>query len=171
MIIFQFFPRFVCLWIWAADFLSVNRWGQQHFAFSQTARQQQTDQPSSTDSHPTKPNPKLTQSNATTTNGTIQRERERQIHRGKERGHRANELNCYYANKLHSRENSVLCSAGIVNVFADIWMCNVFVAICTVHSVHSAHWLVIIIWQFWLVELRGWWHFPPLCLFVYGSSN
>lgn len=100
-----------------------------------------------------------------------ERERERQIHRGKERGHRANELNCYYANKLHGRENSVLCSAGIVNVFADIWMCNVFVAICTVHSVHSAHWLVIIIWQFWLVELRGWWDLAPLSVFVYGSSN
>lgn len=75
-------------------------------------------------------NPKLTQSNATTTKGTI--ERERQIQRGKE-SERA-ELLSYYANKLHGRENSVLCSAGIVNVFADIWMCNVFAAICTVYT-------------------------------------
>lgn len=120
VIMFRFFARFVCLWIWAADFLSVNRWGQQHFAFPQTARQQQTDQPSSQIQH-------------TQPKANRDRERERQIHRGKERGQRANELNCYYANKLHGQENSVVCSAGIVNVFADIWMCNVFAAICEVY--------------------------------------
>lgn len=79
VIMFRFFARFVCLWIWAADFLSVNRWGQQHFAFPQTARQQQTDQPSSQIQHTQpKANPKQCH-NHKRNHTEIERERDRYI--------------------------------------------------------------------------------------------
>lgn len=149
---FLFIPRFVCLWIWAADFQSANRWGcqtnQPSFQFPvPRARTQPTANPKAM------PQPQTEPLRETVADGKRERET------GK--GNRAETSWIVIMQTNYMAGKIRYCAAGIVNVFADIWMCYVFAAICTVYCVLCVLCTlccvarVIIIWQFWLVVELG----------------